>query len=113
MDGIDHSKTLNFKGREINRLSNGCLSNPLHWSQEIAERIAEEEGIIMTPRHMDVLVYLRDRFFNFCEDQPNNEQIVNAMKTQWGNNKIKEKDLYALFPRNPCRQAARLAGLQI
>ena len=119
MPEADTSKTLTFKGREIRRDKNGYLLNPLDWSQDIAEMMAKEEGLKMdkeenqriTSKHMDVIVHLRDRFFNFNEEQPNTRKIVKAMKEQWNEDDLSAKDLYDLFPQDPSKQGSRFAGL--
>ena len=111
MAEADESKTITVKGREIKRDKNGYLLNPLDWNQEVAEAIAQEEGLTITPKHMDVIVHLRDRFFNFDEDQPNTRQILKAMQEQWEDNKLSTKDIYDLFPQDPSKQGGRFAGL--
>ena len=107
----DESKTITIRGREIKRDKNGYLLNPLDWSQEVAEAIAQEEGLTITSKHMDVIVHLRDRFFNFDEDQPNTRKILKAMQEQWKDDKLSTKDLYDLFPQDPSKQGGRFAGL--
>ena len=111
MSEADESKTLTVKGREIKRDKNGYLSNPLDWSQEVADEMAQQEGLKITPQHMDIIVHLRDRFFNFNEEQPNTRKIVKAMQEQWDNSDLSAKELYALFPKDPSKQGARFAGL--
>ena len=111
MAEADPSKTIVHKQREIHRDKNGYLLNPLDWSQEVAELIAQEEGLTITEKHMDIIVHLRDRFFNFNEDQPNTRNILKAMQEQWGDKKLSSKDLYDLFPQDPSKQGGRFAGL--
>ena len=111
MAEADQSMTITHKHREIKRDKNGYLLNPLDWSQELADIMAEQEGLTITAKHMDVMVHLRDRFFNFNEEQPNTRQILKAMQEQWGDDKLSTKDLYELFPKDPSKQGARFAGL--
>ena len=111
MAQADESRTLTVKNREVKRDQNGYLLNPLDWSQEVAEVMAEEEGLTITPKHMDIIVHLRDRFFNFNEEQPNTRQILKAMQEQWEDDKLSTKDLYDLFPQDPSKQGGRFAGL--
>ena len=111
MAEADESKTINIKHRDVKRDKNGYLLNPLDWNQELAEMMAQEEGVTITPKHMDIIVHLRDRFFNFNEEQPNTRQILKAMQEQWEDKSLTTKDLYDLFPQDPSKQGGRFAGL--
>ncbi|HHN72525.1 MAG TPA: TusE/DsrC/DsvC family sulfur relay protein [Thermopetrobacter sp.] len=99
-----------FKGREIETDGNGFLVNQSDWSEELAEAMAEAEGITLTDRHWDIINYLRDEYFNNNGNQPNTRTIIKAMSEKWGE-KIKQKDVYALFPLDPSKQGGRIAGL--
>ena len=100
----------NFKGREIETDERGYLVNPSDWSEELAEAMAEAEGIELTERHWDIINYLRDEYFNNNGNQPNTRTIIKAMSEKWGE-KVKQKDVYELFPLDPSKQAGRIAGL--
>ncbi len=100
----------NFKGREIETDANGYLVNTADWSEELAEAMAEAEGITLTEKHWDIINYLRDEYFNNNGNQPNTRTIIKAMSEKWGT-KVKQKDVYELFPKDPSKQAGRIAGL--
>ena len=51
-----------------------------------------------------------EEFFENRENQPNTRTIVKAMSDAWGE-KIKQGDLYELFPLDPSKQGGRIAGL--
>lgn len=99
-----------FEGRTIETTPTGFLSNADDWSKDLARSMAEGEDIDLTDRHWDVIEYLRDEFFNNRENQPNTRAIVKAMSDAWGE-KIKQGDLYQLFPGDPSKQGGRIAGL--
>ncbi len=99
-----------YEGREIETVTNGFLANTADWSEGLAEAMAKAEGIELTDRHWDVINYLRDEYFNNGGNQPNTRTIIKAMGEKWGE-KIKQKDLYDLFPLDPSKQAARIGGL--
>ena len=98
-----------FNGNTIDTDANGFLINTEDWSKELAEFIAQNEGITLTPKHWDLIEYLRDCYFNNNE-QPNTRTIVKAMADKWGTNVI-QKDVYDLFPKDPSKQGGRIAGL--
>ncbi|WP_038033582.1 TusE/DsrC/DsvC family sulfur relay protein [Thermopetrobacter sp. TC1] len=99
-----------FKGREIETDANGFLVNQADWSEELAEAMAEAEGITLTDKHWDIINYLRDEYFNNNGNQPNTRTIIKAMSEKWGT-KVKQKDVYELFPLDPSKQGGRIAGL--
>jgi len=100
----------NFKGKEIPTDERGYLLNTADWSEELAEAMAEAEGIKLTEKHWDIINYLRDEYFNNNGNQPNTRTIIKAMSEKWGE-KVKQKDVYELFPLDPSKQAGRIAGL--
>ncbi len=101
---------LEFNGKTIETTPTGYLVNQEDWSKELAEHIAEEEGISLTQKHWDLLEYLRDEYFSNNSNQPNTRHIVKAMSDKWGA-KLGQKDIYDLFPKDPSKQGGRIAGL--
>ncbi len=100
-----------FQGRTIETNANGFLANQDDWSEDLARHMAAAEGIgELTERHWDVINYLREEYFDNHQNQPNTRTIIKAMSAAWGE-KIKQKDLYDLFPLDPSKQGGRIAGL--
>jgi tRNA 2-thiouridine synthesizing protein E len=99
-----------FNGKTIETDVNGYLSNTEDWSKELAEHIAKLEMITLTPKHWDIIDYLRDMYFNHNNEQPNTRHIVKAMSDKWGTN-VSQKDVYDLFPKDPSKQGGRISGL--
>ena len=95
----------------LDKTANGYLVNTDDWSEDVAKEIAETEGISeLTNKHMDVINYLRDEYFNNNANQPNDRNMVKAMSEEWGD-KISAKDLYDLFLNQPSKAAGKIAGL--
>lgn len=101
---------IEFNGKSIETNPGGYLINHEDWSKELGEVIAKEEGIELTEKHWDLIDYLRDEFINHAGNQPNTRNIVKAMSAKW-NEKIGQKDIYELFPKDPSKQGGRIAGL--
>lgn len=99
-----------FDGKTFETDVNGYLSNADDWSKELAAHIAQLEGISLTPKHWDLIDYLRDCYLNHNGEQPNTRTIVKAMSDKWGKNVI-QKDVYDLFPKDPSKQGGRISGL--
>lgn len=97
--------------KELETTDTGYLVNPEDWSQSVAGEIAADEDIEeLTERHWDVINFLREEYFENAETQPNDRNIVKAMGKAWGE-KVSANDLYQLFPGQPSKQAAKIAGL--
>ena len=99
-----------FDGREIQTTATGYLVDPDDWSRELAEHMAAQEKIELTPRHWDVIEFLRDEYFNNNQSAPNTRAILKAMADKWGE-KIEQRTLYDLFPLDPSKQGGRIAGV--
>lgn len=96
---------------DIEKTENGYLAATDDWNEDIAREIASAEDIAeLSQRHWDMINYLRGEYFNNGGVQPNERGMVKAMSAEWGE-KISAKDLYALFPMQPSKQAAKIAGL--
>ena len=102
--------SLEADGKVIETTETGFLTNLDDWNEAVAEVIAEEEGISLTPAHWDVINYLRDEYINNAGNQPNNRNMLKDMGKIWGK-KVSSKDLFDLFPGNPSKQAGRIGGL--
>ena len=101
---------IEVNGQTVEVGANGYLVNVEDWSEDVAKAMAEIEGIALTDKHWDLINYLRDEYINNAGNQPNTRNIVKAMSEKW-NEKIGQKDVYELFPKDPSKQGGRLAGL--
>ena len=102
--------TIEFNGNSIETTPTGYLVNLEDWSTELAEEIAKEEGVELTEKHWNLIDFLREEYISNAGNQPNTRNIVKAMSDKWGE-KIGQKDIYDLFPKDPSKQGGRIAGL--
>ncbi len=98
-----------FNGTEIETTDNGFLVNAEDWSKELAEHMANAEGITLSDKHWDLIDFLRDEYMNNSGATPNTRNIVKAMSKAWGE-KVSQKDVYALFNGDPSKVAGKFAG---
>lgn len=97
-------------GKVVETTETGFLVNTQEWNERVAQVMAENEDLELTPRHWDVIKYLREQYFSHGE-QPTNREMLKAMQETWQDPKVDSKTLYTLFPGNPSKQAGRIAGL--
>ncbi|MDQ7079431.1 MAG: TusE/DsrC/DsvC family sulfur relay protein [Paracoccaceae bacterium] len=101
---------IEFNGKTIETNEKGYLENLDDWSEELANVMASAEGIELGEKHWDVINFLREEYYDNHQNQPNTRAIIKAMTVKWGA-KPSQKDLYDLFPHDPSKQGARIAGL--
>ncbi len=101
---------LEVNGETIATNEKGYLEDVNDWNEDVARALAEAEGIELGERHWDVINYLREEYIDNRGNQPNTRTIIKAMSAEWGE-KIKQSDLYALFPLDPSKQGGKIAGL--
>src|SRR5574341_853758 len=90
-------------GHQVDVNLEGCLTNANEWSPDVAEAIAEEAGIRLTPEHWKVITFCREDAAK--EGQPPGLRRISKLSG------VGTKELYALFPKGPGKLAARVAGL--
>ncbi len=102
--------TIEVDGKTIETTDNGYIVDLEAWNEDVANALAAVEGLELGERHWDVINYLREEYYDNHQNQPNTRTIIKAMSAAWGE-KIKQKDLYDLFPLDPSKQGGKIAGL--
>jgi tRNA 2-thiouridine synthesizing protein E len=89
-------------GIQVNVSEDGYLEDMNQWNEEIATEIANELGIELTPKHFEVLHYLREKTVakeNLTIRSVGKSGIVDV------------KTLYVLFPKGPLKFSSKIAGI--
>ncbi|MGE5142840.1 MAG: TusE/DsrC/DsvC family sulfur relay protein, partial [Acidobacteriota bacterium] len=86
------------------------LTNLSDWSEEVADAIAQQENVAMTPNHWEVVNFLRE-YYNEYQIAPAVRVLTKAIGKKLGPEKGNSKYLYELFPYGPAKQACKIAGL--
>jgi len=89
-------------GYPVELNAEGYLTDPSLWTPELAAELAREEGITLTPKHYEVLNFLRDRHLS---GQPLTIRRVGKSGI------VTIKEFYDLFPGGPLKKASRIAGI--
>ena len=95
---------------DLERDGHGYLVDLDAWNEDIATELAEEEGVNLTDDSFKLIKFLREEYINNNANQPNERNMVKGLKGDW-DGKLTTKELYALFPKGPAKQAGKIAGL--
>lgn len=88
----------------------GYLLELSDWSEEIAGTLAEHEGVALTDAHWAVIRVLRG-FYQETGVSPAMRPLVKLVGEKLGGDKASSLYLLSLFPGNPAKLAAKIAGL--
>ncbi|GAB4266553.1 MAG: TusE/DsrC/DsvC family sulfur relay protein [Candidatus Promineifilaceae bacterium] len=91
-------------GKEVHFGEDGFMDNPNEWDKNVAEVLASEIGISLTPEHWKVIEFCRKDF-----EEQGDAPTLRRITTVAG---VPTKDLYKLFPKGPAKKVAYIAGLK-
>lgn len=94
-------------GVELETDADGYLLEA-EFSEEVVKVIAAAEGIELTPRHWEVINYLREEYREHGHT-PNFRNMIKGVSEFWP--EADSKGLYDLFPIGPAKQGCKVAGL--
>jgi tRNA 2-thiouridine synthesizing protein E len=101
---------LEFKNQHIDTDKQGYLLDHLSWTPELAPILAEQENIVLSEQHWEVINFVRDFYLEY-NTSPAIRMLVKAMAKALGEDKGNSIYLYKLFPKGPAKQATKIAGL--
>ncbi|MCK4950773.1 MAG: TusE/DsrC/DsvC family sulfur relay protein [Gammaproteobacteria bacterium] len=106
----EFAQAFDFEGKSIEIHPHGNLVNLDDWNEQLAEVLAEREGITLTSDHWEVIRFLRKFYFEFGI-APMVKLLMKHMRQQLGDEKSSRDFLYSLFPEGPARQGSLIGGL--
>lgn len=86
----------------VNCNEQGYLIDHAQWNKEICVELAAEEGINMTPKHWDVIDYLRDQ---------HKQEVAITIRKVGKSGVVDIKEFYQLFPNGPLKISSKIAGI--
>ncbi|HBW99049.1 MAG TPA: sulfurtransferase TusE [Pseudoalteromonas sp.] len=101
---------LEFNNQQIDTDKQGYLLDYTLWTKELAPIIAEQENIILSEQHWEVINFVRNFYLEY-NTSPAIRMLVKAMAKSLGEDKGNSIYLYKLFPKGPAKQATKIAGL--
>ena len=99
---------LNGKAYETDE--EGYLVNLSDWNEDVAQFLAQQENVELTPNHWEVINFLREYYTEY-QIAPAIRVLTKAIGKKLGADKGNNKYLYELFPYGPAKQACKIAGL--
>lgn len=88
----------------------GWLENLDEWTEEVAEIIAVNEKVELTPEHWDMINETRNFFYEegkVCDPR----SFSKLMKKKYGADRSDSKYIYRMFPYGLIKSANKIAGL--
>ncbi|MCB1691786.1 MAG: TusE/DsrC/DsvC family sulfur relay protein [Pseudomonadales bacterium] len=88
----------------------GFLRRLSDWSPEVAERLAENEGIELTEAHWAVIHIVRDYYARY-RISPATRVLVRLVREKLGEDQGRSIYLMQLFTGKPAKLVSKIAGL--
>ena len=88
----------------------GFLRKLRDWTPEVAEQIAEAEGIELREQHWELISLIRQYYDEF-DSSPAMRPLVKYTAIKLGADKGKSMYLLSLFPNSPAKICSKIAGL--
>ena len=97
------------KSKTIETDPEGYLLNLDQWDQQVAEAIAEQEGISLSENHWEIIHFIRD-FYQTYDTTPAVRALVKrSKKIRFGKRQLQLP--VQIILEGPAKQASKLAGL--
>ena len=82
----------------------GFMTDRSQWTKEIAEAIAQQEGI-------DALTEAHWKIIDFCRKTGEQTGKAPTLRTITDGAGLTTKELFSLFPKGPAKKVAKISGL--
>jgi len=102
--------SIEVNGKQLEVDEEGYLQNLEDWTMDVANFLADQEGIDMTDNHWEVVNFLRE-YYEEYKIAPMIRILTKAIGKKLGADKGNTKYLYELYPGGPAKQACKIAGL--
>lgn len=89
-------------GKTIAVNEEGYMTDFKQWDNSVAEVLASEAEITLSPRHWEILSYLQNEFKN---------EVPLSIRKIGKSGVVDIKEFYQLFPKAPLKTATKIAGI--
>lgn len=90
--------------------SDGFLVDHTLWDEQVAQQLATNEGLNLSPEHWQ-LIHLIRQFYKEYGLSPAMRPLAKFIKLHLGADKASSIYLMQLFPQSPAKYLAKIAGL--
>jgi tRNA 2-thiouridine synthesizing protein E len=101
---------LMVNGLALETTAQGFLLNRADWNEDVANHLAQQENIMLTERHWEIILFIR-AYYGQYKHLPNTRVFIKAVAKTLGEEKGNSRYLHRLFPDGPLKYACKLAGL--
>ncbi|GAB6142134.1 sulfurtransferase TusE [Methylosoma difficile] len=88
----------------------GFLLNAADWNEAIAEQLAQQNGLMLTDAHWEIIRFIRS-YYQEYKHLPNARVFTKAIAKTLSESKGNSRYLHQLFPDGPLKYACKVAGL--
>jgi TusE/DsrC/DsvC family sulfur relay protein len=103
--------TIDVNGVRIEIDDQGYLIDPEAWDEEVAETLAQQQGIELGDEHRKVLKFIRD-YFEEHRIAADARFVIKYLADDLGYNGKARQRLYELFPYGYMQQVCKIAGMR-
>ena len=93
---------LNIAGIRLDVTEDGYLTDVSQWTIEIGEEIANNEGVVLTNRHWEIIYWLQEQVKN---------DVSLSIRGIKKSGVLDIKEFYELFPNGPLKISTKIAGV--
>ncbi len=105
-------KVIMVGGKPVLTDSEGYIQNLDEWSEGFVTALAQEEGLILTDEHWQVIRFIRD-YYHEHSVQAQVRHMIKHFANVWGPERGNNHYLHDIFPKGgPQKQGNRLAGIR-
>ena len=107
-----YTRKLTVEGKDVLTDQEGYILDMDAWSEGFAVALAEQEKLVLTDEHWQVIHFIREYYDNH-HVQAQVRDMIKHFRTVWGPDKGNSRYLHDIFPMGgPQKQGNRLAGMR-
>jgi len=100
------------KANPTSRDPEGYIVDPEDWTEQFAQSLAKEEGLVLDEQYWSVLTFMR-QYWTEHHVAPDVRHVIKFITDNQSMDKKQAKQhLFTLFPYGYVKQACKLAGMQ-
>ncbi len=99
-------------GNPFDLTANGRLVNLADWSPDLAQAIAEDEGLTLSDAHWDIIKLMRDYYATY-NIPPILKLLKREIAKRFGPERATDEALNHLFPGGATYQGSKIAGIPV